>query len=64
MLVCCNNVIDEIFLAPPGNQVGGDLLEGIGWVPFSCTSAGLANTSSIADYFYVADDAPFGGSLP
>ena len=64
VLVCCNNVIDEIFLAPPGNQVGGDLLEGIGWVPFSCIIAGLANTSSIADYFYVADNAPFGGSLP
>jgi hypothetical protein len=66
VLVCCNNVIDEIFLASHGNQVGGDLLEGIGWVPFNCIISGLANTSSIADYFYssIADNAPFGGSLP
>jgi hypothetical protein len=66
VLVCCNDVIDEIVLTPVANQVGGDLLEGIGWVPFNCIIQGLADTSSIADYFYssVADNAPFGGSLP
>jgi hypothetical protein len=66
-LVCCNNVIDEIFLAPPGNQPGGNLLEGIGWVPFDWIdqTTGLANTvAHDPSYFYPVVNAPFGGSIP
>ena len=67
VLVCCNDVIDEIFLAPPGNQLGGDLLEGIGWVPASWVdqTTGLASTTSHdPSYTYQVENAPFGGSLP
>ncbi len=67
VLVCCNDVIDEIFLAPQGNQPGGDLLEGIGWVPASWVdqTTGLADTiSHDPSYTYQVENAPFGGSLP
>ena len=67
VLVCCNDVIDEIFLAPPGNQPGGDLLEGIGWVPalWVDQTTGLADTiSHDPSYTYQVENAPFGGSLP
>jgi hypothetical protein len=67
VLVCCNDVIDEIFLAPQGNQPGGDLLEGIGWVPASWVdqTTGLADTiSHDPSYTYQVENAPFGGTLP
>jgi hypothetical protein len=67
VLVCCNDVIDEIFLAPQGNQPGGDLLEGIGWVPASWVdqATGLADTiSHDPSYTYQVENAPFGGTLP
>jgi hypothetical protein len=64
-LVCCNDVIDEIFLQPAGNQTGGPLLESIGWVPCDWIAGGLADTTSNdASYFYQVEAAPFGGTLP
>ena len=65
LLVCCNQVIEEITVASPSSQPNGPLLEGIGFVPFDWVDAGLADTTSHdPTYFFQVQGAPFGGSLP
>jgi hypothetical protein len=66
LLVCCDQVIEEVLLAPSGLQPNGPLVQGIGFVPFNwITAGGLANTTGFdPSYFYQVSNAPFGGSLP
>lgn len=65
LLVCCDQVIEEITVASPSSQPDGPLLEGIGFVPFDWVDAGLADTTSHdPTYFFQVQGAPFGGSLP
>jgi hypothetical protein len=66
VLVTCNEQIDEVQLAPIGQQPDGPLVEGIGFVPFDwITAGGLADTTSHdPSYFFQVQDAPFGGLLP
>lgn len=65
LLVCCDQVIEEITVASPSSQPNGPLLEGIGFVPFDWVDAGLADTTSHGPtYFFQVQGAPFGGSLP
>ena len=65
LLVCCDQVIEEITVASPSSQPNGPLLEGIGFVPFDWVDAGLADTTSHdPTYFFQVQGAPFGGSLP
>jgi hypothetical protein len=66
LLVCCDQVIEEVLLAASSLQADGPLVEGIGFVPFDwVTAGGLANTTGFdSSYFYQVSNAPFGGSLP
>jgi hypothetical protein len=65
LLMCCDETVAEVFLAPPANQPDGKLLEGIGWIPSDWVQpSGLADTSHDSTYFYQVCDAPFAGSLP
>lgn len=61
LLVCCDQVIDEITLPSSGSQPDGPLLEGIGFVPAGDITGGLA---TISEPYFQADGAPFGGGLP
>lgn len=66
LLVCCDQVIEELMLATPALQPNGPLLQSIGFIPFDwITPAGLGDTTSHdPSYFYQVSNAPFGGSLP
>ena len=66
LLVCCDQVIEEVLLAVSGLQPNGPLLQSIGFIPFDwITLGGLANTTAFdPSYFYPVTNAPFGGSLP
>jgi len=66
LLVCCDQVIEEITLASPATQPDGPLLEGIGFIAYQwVTPAGLADsTDADPTYFFQVKDVPFGGSLP
>jgi hypothetical protein len=66
LLVCCDQVIEEVLLSQSPLQPTGPLLQGIGFVPFDwITAGGLADTTAFdPTYFYPVTNAPFGGSLP
>ena len=66
LLVCCDQVIEEVLLASSGLQADGPLLQSIGFIPFDwITAAGLGNTTAFdPSYFYPVTNVPFGGSLP
>ena len=66
LLVCCDQVIEEVLLAASPLQPNGPLLQSIGFIPFDwITAAGLANTTAFdPSYFYPVTNVPFGGSLP
>jgi hypothetical protein len=66
VLVTCDQVIEEVRLTSAALQPDGPLLEGVGFVPFDwITPGGLANTTgNDPSYFFKANNAPFGGSLP
>jgi len=66
LLVCCDQVIEEVLLASSGLQPNGPLLESIGFIPFDwITAGGLGDTTSHdPSYFYQVHNVPFGGSLP
>lgn len=66
LLICCDQVIEEVLLAASGLQPNGPLLQSIGFIPFDwITSAGLGNTTAFdPSYFYPVTNVPFGGSLP
>jgi hypothetical protein len=62
LLIACDGEIDACNLLPTGD---GELLLGIGFVPFNAiTAAGLANTTTLSGYFFQVNNAPFGGTLP
>jgi hypothetical protein len=68
MLICSNTEIEEV--AYTSFAVTGDLLMGIGLIPFDRINQtagplqGLANTSVDVDPPYWVDNVPFGGTLP
>ena len=65
ILICCDQVLDEVEFQPVIFQPTGPLLMGIGNIPFDkVTIAGLADTSVDPTYFYQVKDSPFGGALP
>jgi hypothetical protein len=65
ILICCDQVINEVEFQPVIFQPTGPLLMGIGNIPFDkVTPAGLANTSVDPSYFYQVKNTPFGGTLP
>lgn len=65
ILICCDQVIDEVEFQPVIFQPTGPLLMGIGSIPFDkVTVAGLADTSTDPTYFYQVKNTPFGGTLP
>jgi hypothetical protein len=65
MLICCDQVINEVEFQPVIFQPTGPLLMGIGNIPFDkVTVAGLADTSVDPTYFYQVKNTPFGGTLP
>lgn len=62
LLIACDTEIDTCSLLPAAT---GNLLLGIGYVPFNgITAAGFANTTSFVGYFYQVSNVPFGGTLP
>lgn len=62
MLICCNSVIEAVPYGTSGLQPTGPLLIGIGFIPFTAITGGLATTAS--GYFYPVTNVPFGGTLP
>jgi hypothetical protein len=63
MLICCDQVIEELAFGLSGLQSSGPLLIGIGFIPFTAIQpSGLATTA--AGYFYPVTNVPFGGTLP
>jgi hypothetical protein len=66
LLVCCDQVIEEVLLGSSGLQPDGPLVQGIGFIPFDwITPAGLGDTTDAdPSYFYQVQNVPFGGSLP
>lgn len=64
ILVCCNDVIQQVDLSPNVFQPSGPLLMGVGFIPFDRIVAGLADTTPDPAYFYQVHQTPFGGSLP
>jgi hypothetical protein len=65
MLVCCDQVLEEIDFASGIFQPNGPLLMGIGFIPFDkVTAAGLGDTTVDPTYFYQVKNVPFGGTLP
>ena len=63
ILICSDQIIEELVYAAIAIQPNGPLLMSIGFVPFDKVSpAGLATTDPGSPYFVV--NAPFGGSLP
>lgn len=69
LLVCCDQVIEEVHLSSLVIQPSGPLLIGIGFIPFnevisSGPLIGLADTTVDPTYFYQVKDTPFGGTLP
>lgn len=62
LLIDCDAEIDTCSLLPAST---GELLLGVGYVPFNAiTAAGLADTTSLTGYFYQVSNVPFGGTLP
>lgn len=65
MLICCDQVLEEVDFASGIFQPAGPLLMGIGFIPFDkVTGAGLADTTVDPTYFYQVKNVPFGGTLP
>jgi hypothetical protein len=65
MLICCDQVIQEVDFASGILQPSGPLLMGIGFIPFDKVKpTGLADTTVDPTYFYQVKDTPFGGTLP
>jgi len=66
LLVCCDQVIEEVLLASSGLQPNGPLLQSIGFIPFDwITPGGLGDTTAHdPNYFYQVSKVPFGGTLP
>ena len=62
LLVCCDQVIEEVLLASSGLQPDGPLLQSIGFIPFDwITPAGLGNTTAFdPSYFYQVSTCPSG----
>src|SRR4029077_16369087 len=65
MLICCDQVIEELDFGIGILQPAGPLLMGIGFIPFDKVKpSGLADTTVDPTYFYQVKDTPFGGALP
>jgi hypothetical protein len=65
ILICSDQVIEELLFSPAVFQPTGPLLMGIGNIPFDrVTSSGKADTTVDPTYFYQVKDTPFGGALP
>jgi hypothetical protein len=69
ILVCSDQVIEEVNLSSLVIQPSGPLLIGIGFIPFDKVVTagpftGLADTTVDPTYFYQVKDTPFGGTLP
>ena len=65
MLVCCDQVIEQLDFASGIFQPAGPLLMGIGFIPFDkVLLSGLADTTVDPTYFYQVKNTPFGGTLP
>jgi hypothetical protein len=65
MLVCCDQVIEQLDFASGIFQPAGPLLMGIGFIPFDkVLPSGLADTTVDPTYFYQVKNTPFGGTLP
>jgi len=61
MLICSNSVIEALVSGTTGLLPSGPLLIGIGFIPFTAVSAGLATFTSQT---FSVNLAPFGGTLP
>ncbi len=65
MVICCDQVIEQVDFASGIFQPAGPLLMGIGFIPFDKVKpSGLADTTVDPTYFYQVKDTPFGGTLP
>lgn len=65
MLICSDQVIEEIDFGTGIFHPAGPLLMGIGFIPFDKVKpSGLADTTVDPTYFYQVKDTPFGGTLP
>ena len=65
MLICSDQIIEELDFGLGILQPAGPLLMGIGFIPFDKVQAsGLADTSGDPTYFYQVKQTPFGGTLP
>lgn len=65
LLICSDQVIEEVDFSTSSLQPAGPLLMGIGFIPFDkVTAAGLADTTVDPTYFYQVHNVPFGGTLP
>jgi hypothetical protein len=65
LLICSDQVIEEVDFASSGLQPAGPLLMGIGFIPFDKVKpSGLADTTVDPTYFYQVQNVPFGGTLP
>ena len=65
MVICCDQVIEQVDFASGIFQPAGPLLMGIGFIPFDKVKpSGLADTTVDPTYFYQVKDTPFGGALP
>jgi hypothetical protein len=65
LLVCCDQVIEQVDLTASVYSAVGPVLLGIGHVPADrVTADGYADTWDDVGYFFRVKDAPFGGTLP
>ena len=65
MLICSDQIIEELDFGIGILQPAGPLLMGIGFIPFDKVKpSGLADTTVDPTYFYQVKDTPFGGALP
>ena len=65
LLVCCDQVVEQVDLTASVYTPVGPVLLGIGHVPSDrITSDGYADTWNDVGYFFRVKDAPFGGTLP
>ena len=65
MVMCCDQVVEQVDFASGIFQPAGPLLMGIGFIPFDKVKpSGLADTTVDPTYFYQVKNTPFGGTLP
>jgi len=65
MVICCDQVLEQVDFASGIFQPAGPLLMGIGFIPFDKVKpSGLADTTVDPTYFYQVKNTPFGGTLP